>query len=126
MMRYVLIYHQNHPDGQPVRARYCNTFFCRLRGFTFRRRLAPGEALLLVQPRQNRLDAGIHMLGVLTDLAVFWINDHGDVVDLCLARRWQPIIIPRRPARYVLEMAPDRLPEFRIGDRVSIEEISLD
>ena len=126
MMRHVLIHNQNRPGGQPVRARYCDGFACRLRGFTFRRNLAPSEALLLVQTRQNRLDAGIHMLGVLTDLAVFWINENGDVVDLCLARRWKPFYIPRQPARYVLEMAPERLPEFRIGDRISIEEISLD
>ena len=95
---------------------------CRLRGFTFRRNLTPGEALLLVQPRDSRLDASIHMLTVWTDLAVIWINNQGVVVDLCTAQAWHPFYIPKQPARYILEMAPSRLPEFAIGDKVTFAD----
>ena len=34
----------------------------------------------MVQPKDSRLDASIHMLGVFTDLAVVWINNAGVVV----------------------------------------------
>ena len=72
------------------------------------------------------MDAAIHMLGVCTDLGVVWINQSGDVVDLCIARAWRPFYLPPRPARYVLEIAPERLGAFQAGDKVKIEEVFLD
>jgi len=66
------------------------------------------------------------MLAVFMDLAIVWINTDGDVVDSRLARRWRPIYVPQKPARYVLEMAPDRLADFKVGDKVKFEEIRLD
>ena len=125
-MRYVLIHNTNRPSNQPVLARYCTSFLCRLRGFTFRRELHPDEAILLVQSKDSRLDAAIHMLGVWIDLGVVWINNTGDVVDLCIAQAWHPFYIPIGPARYVLEMAPERLGAFQAGDTVKIEEVFLD
>jgi uncharacterized membrane protein (UPF0127 family) len=125
-MQTIRINNLSHPELKPILARNCDTFFCRLRGFTFRRRLRPDEALLFVQPRENRVDAAIHMITVGTDLAVFWINNGGVVVDLCLARRWHPYYAPRRPARYTLEMAPDRIDAFQIGDEVAIEKVGMD
>jgi uncharacterized membrane protein (UPF0127 family) len=122
---YVHIQLLNRPESLPIRARYCDTFFCQLRGFTFRRSILPDEALLLVQARDNRLEAGIHMLGVWFDLSVFWIDSQGIVVDSVLARRWRPAYLPKRPARYILEMAPGRQHELHVGDLVSIEKISL-
>lgn len=99
---------------------------CRLRGFTFRRNLTSDEALLLVQLKDSRLDAAIHMLAVWTDLAVIWINNQGVVVDLCTARAWRPFYIPKQPARYILEMAPSRISEFAIGDKVTLEDETED
>jgi uncharacterized membrane protein (UPF0127 family) len=121
-LRYILIHNTNRPSNPPVRARFCTSFLCRLRGFTFRRKLQPDEAILLVQSRDSRLDAAIHMFGVWTDLDVVWINSAGDVVDLCIARAWRPYYIPGKPARYVLEMAPGRLGDFRTGDKLRFEE----
>ena len=45
------------------RARWCNTFGRRLRGLTFRRALAPGEGLILVEKEDSRVNAGITMAG---------------------------------------------------------------
>lgn len=108
---------------QPVRALYCHSFGCRLRGLTFRGSLEHGEGLLLVHGRESRLDTGIHMLGVLMDLAIAWIDSDGEVVDVRLARSWRSLIIPRRAASYVLEMSAERLGDFQIGDKVRIEEV---
>lgn len=104
----------------PARVRDCRSFFCRLRGLMFRRRLGRDDGLLLVQPRQNRTDAAIHMLFVPFDLAVIWIDDAGLVVDRVLARAWRPAYIPRAPARYTLEIHPSRFDEYQVGDRVEI------
>ena len=80
---------------------------------------------MLVQGSDSRLEASIHMMFVWIDLAVVWINSGGEVVDVKLARRWRPAYVPRRPARYILEIHPDRLDEFHIGDQVIFEPIAI-
>ena len=92
----------------------------------FRRSLPENWGLLLVQSRDSRLDSSIHMLAMWIDLAAIWITDSGEVVDVRLARRWRPAYFPRRPARYVLEMAVSHLEDFHIGDKVRFEETHPD
>ena len=67
------------------------------------------------------MDASIHMLGVFIDLGIVWINSKGLVVDTCLARRWHLAYFPKNPARFILEIHPDRLNEFNIGDKVRFD-----
>jgi uncharacterized membrane protein (UPF0127 family) len=104
-----------------LQALYCDSFLCRLRGLMFRSSLAPGQGLLLVEGRDSRLDTAIHMLFVFMDLAVIWINSEKVVVDSVLARAWRPAYAPRQPARYILEIHPDRLNEFKIGDKIEFQ-----
>ena len=92
----------------------------------FTRSIDPDHGLLLVQNRDSRMDASIHMLFMAMDLAIVWINHNKEVVDICLARRWRPAYIPHKAARYVLETHPQRLPDFRIGDRINWHETTLD
>lgn len=66
------------------------------------------------------------MLFVWQDLGVVWIDTGGEVVDVQLARRWRLAYAPQRPARYVLEIAPSRLPDFEIGDKVRLDEAWVD
>lgn len=103
-----------------LRARWCDSFTSRLRGFTFRKNIAPSEGLILVEARESRVDTAIHMLFVWTDLAVFWLDNDLRVVDKTLARAWRPFYAPRQPARYTLETAPARLEDFQIGDQLKL------
>lgn len=121
-MKYVRIRNLSRGDVEPLVARYCASFFCRLRGLTFRAALHPGEGLLLVQQRSSRIDAAIHMLGVFMSLGIVWINAEGIVVDSRLALPWRPVYLPQQAARYVLEIAPERLPDFRKGELLALEE----
>ncbi len=121
--QYVLARNLSRDSQQPIRARVCASFFSRMRGLTFRRTLSAGEGILLVQARDSRLDAAIHMLGVLMDLTIVWVNSNGEVVDVRLARRWRPVYIPSRPARYVLESSAECFADFRIGDQIRFEEV---
>jgi uncharacterized membrane protein (UPF0127 family) len=121
-MKYVTVHNLDQPLNSPLHALYCDSFLCRLRGLTFRSSLNAGDGLLLVQDRDSRVDASIHMLGVFIDLAVIWMDNAGQVVDTCLARKWRPAYIPKRAARYILELNPGRLSEFRVGDRVRFED----
>ena len=121
-MKTVLVENLTRPLSQPVRAGFCQSFLCQAKGFTFRRHIEPEEALLLVQRRDSRLDSSIHMMFVWTDLAVVWINSGMEVVDTRLARQWHPAYISTRPASYVLEMAPQRLGDFQVGDYLHLVE----
>jgi uncharacterized membrane protein (UPF0127 family) len=109
--------------ASPARVKYCHTFLCRLRGLTFRRSLPPDEGLLLVEAREARLDAAIHMLFVPFDLAVFWIDSGMHVVDKVLARSWRPAYLPAAPARYILELHPDRWGDYQVGHSVAFIDV---
>ena len=121
MKRYLKIQNRQQRIEQPARVQYCASFLCRLRGFTFRRSIEPDEGLLLVQSQDSRLDTAIHMLFVPFQLAVIWIDTSLTVVDKVLARPWRLAYLPARPARYILEVHPDRLGEYRIEDTVEFQ-----
>jgi uncharacterized membrane protein (UPF0127 family) len=101
----------------------CESFACRLRGLMFRSSLPRDRGLLLIMPRESRLDASIHMLFVPFDLAVFWISSGKEVVDKTTARSWRPAYIPSRAARYVLEVHPDHIDAYDIGHKVEFRHV---
>lgn len=105
----------------PFKARRCRSFFCRLRGLTFRRRIGPDEALLLLGGRESRLETAIHMLFVFFPIATVWLDRDGRVVDTCLARPFRLFYAPQSPARDVLEGPPPLLDWVREGDRLCFE-----
>jgi uncharacterized protein len=111
----------SRPQALPIRASYCDSFFCRLRGLSFRRNLPTRTGLLLVGSRENRLDASIHMLFMWLDLTVVWIDSSLRVVDVKLACRWKLAYFPQAPARYVLELPVDCQPDFAVGDLLKFE-----
>lgn len=117
----LLVHNHSNPAVQPIRAKWCESFGSKLRGFTFRRNLQHDEGLLLVERRDSRLDTSIHMMFVWTDLAVIWIDSQNKVVDTVLARSWRPFYASARPARYILEIHPDRFGEFNTGDVVDFD-----
>ena len=91
-------------------------------GLTFRSDLPRDEGLLLVGKRDSRLDSSIHMFFVPFDLSVVWINSAMQVVDKVLARSWRPAYFSKKPARYVLELHPERWGDFEIGDTVEFKD----
>ncbi len=70
----------------------------------------------------HAFDSSIHMFFVSFDLAVIWINSNMQVVDKVLARSWKPAYFSKQPAKYVLEVHPDRWEEFQVGDRVQFKD----
>jgi len=123
MPRKIEILVNNQPIKIPIRINYCDTFNRRLRGFMFRHEIALDEGLLLVQARNSKADSSIHMLFVAMDLAVIWINSDLFVVDKIIAKAWRPAYFPSSPAKYTLEIHPDHISEFSIGDKVLFNEI---
>ncbi|HET9913813.1 MAG TPA: DUF192 domain-containing protein [Anaerolineales bacterium] len=122
MPKTIAINNRNRTVEGALLIKYCDTFFTQLRGLTFRSRLEPDEGLLLVGTRDSRLDSSIHMLFVPFDLSVIWINSNMQVVDKVLARSWRPAYFSKQPARYVLEIHPERWGDFEIGDGVEFKD----
>ena len=87
----------------------------------FTNHIDPEDGLLLVHKSESRTNAAIHMFFVGMDLGVIWLNDDQEIVDLSRAKSWAPLYTPQAPARFILEVHPDRLAEFDIGDKLSFE-----
>ena len=118
-MRIVLLENQTQPLAQPIQTEYCDTFFSLFMGYMFRKPISPYQGLLLVQPREDRLNSAIHMFFMNFDLGVIWIDNQNSVVDAQYAKRWHPFYQPAKPARYVLETHPNHLKDFKIGQKIS-------
>lgn len=118
MVAYRRVIHAESGEVLVSRARWCDSFGSKLRGFTLRRTLAPDDGLVLVQSGESRINSAIHMLFVFFDLGIVWVNDAGEVVDTALARPWRLHYAPRAPARYVVEAHPDVLSQVQIGDSI--------
>lgn len=118
MPKQIIIENLNRTLENLPRIKYCDTFLTQLRGLTFRPRLGLNEGLLLVGTRDSRLDSSIHMLFVAFDLTVIWINSEMKVVDKIIAKSWRPAYFSKQPARYVLEIHPERWGDYEIGDTV--------
>src|SRR5574338_166794 len=106
------------PLKAPAGVLYCDSFLCRLRGLMFRRDLGHDEGVLLVESRDTRVESSIHMFFVPFDLAVFWINSAGTVVDKVIAKSWKPAYASREPARYILELHTSRWDDYQPGEQV--------
>jgi uncharacterized membrane protein (UPF0127 family) len=121
MPKTIAVENRNRDIEGLLRIKYCDTFLTQLRGLTFRSNLGRDEGLLLVGKRDSRLDSSIHMLFVPFDLSVIWISSDMQVVDKVLARSWRPAYFPKHPAKYALEIHPDRWGDFEPGDRVEFK-----
>jgi uncharacterized membrane protein (UPF0127 family) len=123
MPKEIVVENKSRRIEDPPRIQYCDTFLTQLRGLTFRHRLARDEGLVLVGTRDSRLDSSIHMLFVSFDLAVVWINSGMKVVDKILAKSWRPAYFSKQPAKYVLEIHPERWAEYEVGDLVQFRDV---
>ena len=99
-------------------AKWCESRLCKFLGFQFRRKLRPGEALILVHEKESIRGTSIHMLFVFTKLAAIWINSQGEITHTELAHPWKLYYASQKPARYVLETNPHFLDSISIGDEI--------
>ena len=126
MTHEVEIINQSWTLESKLRAPYCESFLCKLRGLTFRKQLPPERGLLLVISRDSKLDAAIHMLWMNFDIAVAWINSHLQVVDRRRAYRWRSFQVPSAPAKYILEYPIHRFEEIQIKDEILFKNLLAD
>ena len=117
-MKIVEVLNLSSPSPGRITAEYCTSFWSKFRGLMFRRRLSEHAGIILADNSQSKVNSAIHMLFMNFDIAVIWIDSAYRVVDVKIARRWQPMVMPKSPAQYILETHPDRIGDFHIGDLV--------
>lgn len=125
-MKYIRIVNLSNQASAPILAKYCQSFFCQLRGLMFKKNLPENQGLLLVQSSDSKMSSSIHMMFMWMDISVIWINSEFIVVDRILAYRWKLYYAPQNAAKYVLEAGVSRINDFNIGDKVIFEEILME
>ncbi|GAB6135110.1 DUF192 domain-containing protein [Thermococcus prieurii] len=82
------------------RVELADTFFKRFRGLMLVGNVS--YALVFVLPVESRVNASIHMLFMLSDIDVIWLDSTKRVVDFKRAKKWR-VYAPKKPAKYIIE-----------------------
>jgi uncharacterized membrane protein (UPF0127 family) len=122
MASRVGVFTESNPNEPLLIAKWCDSFFCRLRGLMFRRELPEGVGLVLVESREGVANTAIHMFAVPFAIGVLWVNRHNEVVDKVIAKPWR-IYSASRDALYIVEGQPDIVDRVEVGERVEFSEI---
>ncbi len=116
---YVDVIHRRNGEVLLRSARWCSGLWCRMSGLQLRRRLKPGEAIILVHPDEGVFLSSIHMFFVFFTIGAIWIDGMGRVTSAQVAKPWRPYYRSPTPAQYVLETTPDFLSRISVGDELN-------
>jgi hypothetical protein len=86
------------------------------RGMMFRRTLGEEQGIWMDMDCTSRFLSSIHMFFVFFPLSIFWLDRNGTVVDKVLAHPFHPFYMPRKPARFILELHASKLELADVGD----------
>lgn len=107
------------------KAQVADSFLEKIKGAMFEE-IAENKGLLIKFRNEGKY--GIWMLFVPHDLALFFLNRKGEVVDRKLAKKftlnpksWK-IYKPRQPCKYVLECNHKKMNEVKVGDKLEWQD----
>jgi uncharacterized membrane protein (UPF0127 family) len=123
MMRFSEIINTTSPLTSALKAGICDSFLYKLRGLMFYPSIQKDEGLIFIEKKDSLINSSIHMFFMNFDIGVIWLNHNLEVADLLLAKKWRPAYFPSQPASYTLEIHPDRLGEFHVGDKIVIKYV---
>lgn len=106
-----------------ITAQVCDKFISKLMGLMFRKGINPYFGLLFKETSESRINTSIHMFFMRFDICVLWLNKDYIVIDKTLAKIWRPFYASKHPAQYTLELHPDRLADFSIGDALEVSDV---
>lgn len=99
--------------------RYCDDLWSRSRGLRFRKKIKSGEALILVASDENYFETTLDMFFVFFPIDVLWLDNNKRIVDMKEnLRPFTPMITPRKPARYVIELPRGSIKNMKLGDEI--------
>ena len=109
------------PPFTVVNVKYCDTFLSRFLGLMFSRKLEHNSGVILVDKKETKKNASIHMMFMNFDITVLWLDNEKVIVDKVLARKWAPIYVPKKPSKYVIELHHSMFSVYSIGDKLVFE-----
>src|SRR3989344_6185674 len=121
-MKKVVIKRQNKIIFNDVK--YCDDFLSNLKGLMFSQKIKQNQGLLLVAQKQSKLYSAIHMIFVFFSIYAIFLDKEYKIVDIKKACPFNPLIIPDKPAKYVLETISKK--DLKIGDKLLIETFLKD
>lgn len=112
-------------NGKPLPVKtvhHLHTPAQRRRGLIGRAALPADEVLIFHFSESGRWSCAIHSCLVQFPFAALWLDQEGQVVDLrARVRPWRLLILPRRPARTLIEAHPDLMKRIKLGDKLAWE-----
>lgn len=95
-----------------------DTFFSRLRGTMFKKKLEKG-LILKIPSARSRSGSAIHMFFVRFPLDIIFADSDKNVVDIVSIGPWKTYT-PKKPAKYVIEMEKGTIKSSKteIGDKI--------
>lgn len=102
------------------KVKICNTDYLKLRGLMFRFSKFKDEALVFVLDKESRANASIHMFFVFFPIDVLFVNSKREIVDFKKKiLPFTPLVIPKFPAKYIIELPKGTLKDIKVKQKVS-------
>lgn len=93
--------------------------FSKSKGLRFAKPLRKGQAIILESAKESTMETTLDMFFVFFPIDVLWLNQEKEVVDIKRdVKPFTPIIIPRKPAKYVIELRKNTTKNIKIGDKI--------
>ncbi len=100
-----------------LKADYAENFLQKAAGLMF---ATPpkNKGLLMDCGIESRAGSAIHMLFVSFPLDILWLDKNKKIVDMRKVHSFMPLAIPKKPAKYVLELPAGWGKKFKIGEKL--------
>ncbi len=105
-----------------LKIKISKNFFSNLKGLMFSKSLRMNEALLIKisSTSNSRISSSIHTLFVFFSIDVAWLDENFKVLDIKTnIKPFTPLIIPKKPARYILEANSNTFKDIKINQKIN-------
>jgi len=97
----------------------CKDIFSRSKGLRFSKPLKKGRAVLFISPEESCLHTSLDMFFVFFSVDIIWLNSGKEIVDIRRnVKPFTPIIRPKKPAKYVIEIPANSSGLLKIGNKL--------
>ncbi len=97
--------------------KHCTNIFSRFEGLRFSKPLKEKQAIILEAEKESIRETMIDMLFVFFPIDVLWLDRKKKVVYIRRnVRPFTPLIIPKHPAKYIIELKKGKANNIKIGD----------
>ncbi len=101
------------------KVKYYSDIFSRSKGLRFARPLRKGQAIILAAEEESLMETTIDMFFVFFPIDVLWLDKDKIVVDIKRnVKPFTPLVIPRKPAKYVIELKKGVTKNIKLGDKI--------